>query len=138
MKHTGPGLLSMVRSHFISVDPSSRVNPGKFWSKHKWVPGAYSMGTFLSHGELKQITQFFITTAACDFLDGKHVVFGKVVDGMLTLRKIENVATGQNSRPKLVVKIVGMWFRCTLPTLILIPGRRVRGNVRIRNDVMTE
>jgi peptidyl-prolyl isomerase H (cyclophilin H) len=41
-------------------------------------------------------------------LDGKHVVFGKVIDGMLTLRKIENVPTGQNNRPKLVVKIVGM------------------------------
>jgi peptidyl-prolyl isomerase H (cyclophilin H) len=51
--------------------------------------------------------QFFITTAKCDFLDGKHVVFGKVVDGMLTLRKIENVPTGPNNRPKLVVKVVG-------------------------------
>ncbi|KAG6808292.1 Peptidyl-prolyl cis-trans isomerase H [Tricholoma furcatifolium] len=49
--------------------------------------------------------QFFITTAKCDFLDGKHVVFGRVIDGMLTLRKIENVATGPNNRPKLVVKI---------------------------------
>ena len=51
--------------------------------------------------------KFFITTAKCDFLDGKHVVFGKVIDGMLTLRKIENVATGPNNRPKLVVKITG-------------------------------
>ena len=51
--------------------------------------------------------QFFITTAKCDFLDGKHVVFGRVIDGMLTLRKIENVATGPNNRPKLAVKIVG-------------------------------
>ncbi|KAF9262386.1 hypothetical protein L218DRAFT_960200 [Marasmius fiardii PR-910] len=50
--------------------------------------------------------QFFITTAKCDFLDGKHVVFGKVIEGMLTLRKIENVPTGQNNRPKLAVKIV--------------------------------
>jgi peptidyl-prolyl isomerase H (cyclophilin H) len=51
--------------------------------------------------------QFFITTAACDFLDNKHVVFGRVVDGMLTLRKIEAVSTGANNRPKLAVKIVG-------------------------------
>ncbi|KAF7298628.1 Peptidyl-prolyl cis-trans isomerase [Mycena indigotica] len=49
--------------------------------------------------------QFFITTAKCDFLDGKHVVFGRVIEGMLTLRKMEAVQTGQNSRPKLVVKI---------------------------------
>lgn len=34
-------------------------------------------------------------------------MFGKVIDGMLTLRKIENVAVGPNNRPKLAVKIVG-------------------------------
>jgi len=37
-------------------------------------------------------------------------VFGKVIDGMLTLRKMENVPTGQNNRPKLVVKITGMFL----------------------------
>ena len=55
----------------------------------------------------QQNFQFFITTEKCDFLDGKHVVFGKVIDGMLTLRKIENVPTGANNRPKLAVKIMG-------------------------------
>eukprot|EP00123_Amoebidium_parasiticum_P006580 comp17495_c0_seq1/m.17005 comp17495_c0_seq1/g.17005 ORF comp17495_c0_seq1/g.17005 comp17495_c0_seq1/m.17005 type:complete len:188 (-) comp17495_c0_seq1:267-830(-) len=49
--------------------------------------------------------QFFITTQKCEFLDGKHVVFGKVVDGLLTLRKIENVPTGVKDRPKLDVVI---------------------------------
>lgn len=33
--------------------------------------------------------------------DNKHVVFGRVVDGMLTVRKLEAVQTGQNNRPKL-------------------------------------
>lgn len=54
--------------------------------------------------------QFFITTAPADFLDGKHVVFGRILDdpeNMLILRKIENVPTGPNNRPKLPVKIVG-------------------------------
>jgi peptidyl-prolyl isomerase H (cyclophilin H) len=51
--------------------------------------------------------QFFITCDACDFLDGKHVVFGRLIDGLLTLRKIENVSTGPNNRPKLPVKITG-------------------------------
>jgi len=49
--------------------------------------------------------QFFMTCAKCDFLDGKHVVFGQLVDGLLTLRKIENVPTGPNNRPKLKVEI---------------------------------
>ena len=42
--------------------------------------------------------QFFITTAPADFLDGKHCVFGRVVDGLLTVRKIEAVPTGANNR----------------------------------------
>ncbi|KAE9404194.1 hypothetical protein BT96DRAFT_964234 [Gymnopus androsaceus JB14] len=72
-----------------------------FQEKHT-VPGLLSMA---NSGPNTNGCQFFITTAKCDFLDGKHVVFGKVIDGMLTLRKIENIPTGQNSRPKLVVKI---------------------------------
>ncbi|KAJ4476597.1 cyclophilin-like domain-containing protein [Lentinula aciculospora] len=72
-----------------------------FQEKHTG-PGLLSMA---NSGPNTNGCQFFITTAKCDFLDGKHVVFGKVIDGMLTLRKIENVATGPNSRPKLVVKI---------------------------------
>lgn len=49
--------------------------------------------------------QFFITCAKCDFLDNQHVVFGRVVDGMLVLRKIENVPVGPNDRPRIPVVI---------------------------------
>ncbi|OQR78612.1 peptidyl-prolyl cis-trans isomerase H-like [Tropilaelaps mercedesae] len=49
--------------------------------------------------------QFFITCAKCDFLDGKHVVFGRVLDGLLVMRKIENVPTGANNKPKIPVVI---------------------------------
>ena len=50
--------------------------------------------------------QFFITCAPCEFLDGKHVVFGRVIDGMLVLRRMENVPVeGNASRPKLAVMI---------------------------------
>ncbi|KJA16768.1 hypothetical protein HYPSUDRAFT_47031 [Hypholoma sublateritium FD-334 SS-4] len=72
-----------------------------FQEKHTG-PGLLSMA---NSGPNTNGCQFFITTSKADFLDGKHVVFGKVVDGMLTLRKIENVPTGPNNRPKLVVKI---------------------------------
>lgn len=49
--------------------------------------------------------QWFITTAKAEWLDNKHVVFGKVIDGMLTVRRIENVQTGPNNKPKLPVII---------------------------------
>ena len=47
-------------------------------------------------------SQFFITCEKCDWLDSKHVVFGRVVDSasMLTVRKIENVTVGASSKPK--------------------------------------
>ena len=50
--------------------------------------------------------QFFVTCAAADWLDRKHVVFGRVLgDGLLVVRKIENVATGPANRPKMPVVI---------------------------------
>ena len=38
-------------------------------------------------------SQFFLTFGPTPHLDGAHVVFGKVVDGLETLAKIEKVGT---------------------------------------------
>lgn len=34
-----------------------------------------------------------------------NVVFGRVIDGLLVMRKIENVPTGPNNKPKIPVVI---------------------------------
>jgi peptidylprolyl isomerase len=46
-------------------------------------------------------SQFFITVAATPWLDGKHVVFGKVVEGMDVIRAMEAVGSrsGETSKP---------------------------------------
>lgn len=50
--------------------------------------------------------QAFITVAPCEWLDGKHVVFGKILDpeSLLTVRKIEN-APVSGTEPRIPIQI---------------------------------
>jgi peptidylprolyl isomerase len=51
-------------------------------------------------------SQFFINLVNNNFLDGKHPVFGKVVEGMDVVDKIGKTKTGPSDRPVKEVKIV--------------------------------
>ncbi|XP_073812341.1 RING-type E3 ubiquitin-protein ligase PPIL2 [Musca autumnalis] len=44
-------------------------------------------------------SQFFITYRSCKHLDGKHTVFGKVVGGLETLQKMEQIEVDNKDRP---------------------------------------
>ena len=50
-------------------------------------------------------SQFFITFVECPWLDGKHVVFGEVVDGTKVLEELENNGS-QDGTPKAAFQIV--------------------------------
>jgi peptidyl-prolyl cis-trans isomerase B (cyclophilin B) len=51
-------------------------------------------------------SQVFITTVVTSWLDGRHVVFGEVLEGYEIVEKIENADTAPGDKPLKTVKIV--------------------------------
>lgn len=45
-------------------------------------------------------SQFFITTAPTPWLHMQHTLFGEVIEGMETLKEMENVSTDRQDRPQ--------------------------------------
>ena len=49
-------------------------------------------------------SQFFVTTVACPWLDGKHVVFGRTVEGQDVIKAVEAIGS-QSGKTKQKVEI---------------------------------
>src|SRR5262249_47717047 len=74
-------------------------------SLHFDKPGRLAMA---NAGPRTGTCQFFITEVPTPHLDGKHTIFGQVIEGQDLVTKIANVPKDSNDKPRTPVRIVNI------------------------------
>ena len=77
----------------------------KFADEKQWIPHTHGgLLSMANSGKDTNGSQFFVTYAKTSWLDGKHVVFGRVIHGMSICHEVENLPT-ENDKPALTIRI---------------------------------
>ena len=82
--------------------------PDEIHTENHNVVGTISMA---NAGPNTNGSQFFINVADNNFLDTKHTVFGRVIDGMDVVQAIQATPTAENDRPVTAVVITSVEIR---------------------------
>lgn len=84
-------------------------------NSYSWVDSRFPVErvmlmTLQNSGPDTNGSQFFLTVAPTPHLNGKHVVFGQVIDGMSVVKQIENTKTNASDKPttSVVIRDCGM------------------------------
>ncbi|EPY26050.1 peptidyl-prolyl isomerase D (cyclophilin D) [Strigomonas culicis] len=124
--------MSYVQSTFHRVIPGFMIQGGDF-TNHNGTGGVSIYGekfedenfertcdragllAMANAGANTNGSQFFITVAPAPHLNGKHVVFGRVVRGMNTVRAVEHTPTGANDKPEAACVVTASGVLDVLP-----------------------
>ena len=81
---------------------------GKYFDDENYIYGHCRRGllTMDNDGKNKNNSKFFILLNHIPWFDGKHVVFGQIINGMEIIKQIEEIETDKDDKPLINISII--------------------------------